>query len=367
MKIEKILNLPESQSSVVTIKGSADKASISDSYEHFVQRTTGVIQRMVDGQNFHVIISQNIDHGESWQLAFVIGHLLASISRLAEGEPKDSDTIIIASGRVDPLTNKVERIEFLQQKIIRAQLALSGLNSTANSICFFIPTDNYRAPLPDTSLVLTPVNELQELSNFLQRLGLSVNSTLTTTESNQVFTGNIIESQSVNKASILAKFIAGSLMLLLALWFILIPNTETLFIETRVGLNGCIETQEITHPFELFESNILPAINLHGLCRMQILLPEHIQSVFLISDANKVLVLEEQKTNLWTIPLPNKQNMSREYLLFLSTSKLDKADQQSLTDYLSGLESPSISPDIIKSWSKKQNISAFFLTQRLIH
>ncbi|WPZ32199.1 hypothetical protein T8K17_13205 [Thalassobaculum sp. OXR-137] len=97
--------------SVVCLRGTATALAISDDYDAFVRRPTGVVERDVGHRVFRVDVDRPIDDGRSWQLGLYIAHRLKAAGRLAEDD-EPAAGIVWATGTVsaDLAIGPVERV-----------------------------------------------------------------------------------------------------------------------------------------------------------------------------------------------------------------------------------------------------------------
>lgn len=99
--IERIAPLGLRKSRVFTWRGLAPLPAISASYDAFVRKRVARILPSGDASPFRIDLSQEIDTGDSWQLAVLAAHALHRAERLAGRESDDADTWLFATGTVD--------------------------------------------------------------------------------------------------------------------------------------------------------------------------------------------------------------------------------------------------------------------------
>ncbi|WP_395714230.1 hypothetical protein [Reyranella sp.] len=99
--IERIAPLGLRKSRVFTWRGLAPLPAISASYDEFVRKRVTRILPSGDTGPFRIDLSQEIDTGDSWQLAVLAAHALHRAERLAGRESDDADTWLFATGTVD--------------------------------------------------------------------------------------------------------------------------------------------------------------------------------------------------------------------------------------------------------------------------
>jgi hypothetical protein len=93
-------------SSIVSVNGTSTIANISTAYHHFVKKGAGIIQQDFGACSYRVNISDRIDHGNSWQLAFYLAHAVEQQGVLGDGEVVLGDYVICATGEVNTVVEK---------------------------------------------------------------------------------------------------------------------------------------------------------------------------------------------------------------------------------------------------------------------
>ncbi|WP_395342757.1 hypothetical protein PN836_001755 [Ningiella sp. W23] len=173
----------QSLPSLVTIAGGSKVASITASYRQFVAKDTSPLPDYFDDDSYHMVISQDIHHGESWQLACSTAHLLHQQSCLGDANVMQGDTIIIASGTIDAASHFAKGIganfsarrayggvgvvTHLAQKCLRAQAQVRQWQQMHCDVIVLVPEANYRQPLPDIAFPLMPVASMQDVKRCL--------------------------------------------------------------------------------------------------------------------------------------------------------------------------------------------------------
>ncbi|GEM_PF-4247766 len=364
--------LDEREPSSVVLSKTSKKSRIAGDYHDFVQKSSGIINRVFQDDiaarpQYRLTLSDEIDLGESWHLAIFIAHLLFSNSRLATGDVSQGDEIILATGEIDVSTNKVRHIHHLAQKCFRARHQITQLYSASHLASFFVPASNYRQPLPDVDMVLTPINDISELFSFFSRLGIgsenlvSTNQTLTSTPRNE----GGIEIIGVKKSWVSKKVLVIAVCLLaLISVYLLVPN-QTAMIEKRVGLNACIETDETIHEFALHQIIELPDIYMHGLCSLEFTLPHEYKSAFIMAENSQFLALEQTRKNHWFLPAPQDKRQPRAYIIAFTTSTLDEADLHTLRAIASDPDNLAAKKSSVERWASTNNKKIHILRHRL--
>ncbi|MEM0910987.1 MAG: hypothetical protein AAGJ37_08415 [Pseudomonadota bacterium] len=338
IKIQHLSLLLVEAPSTVVLSNSSKKSKLANDYHDFVQANSGIINRLFSkgasaDRQYRLTLSAEIDHGESWHLAVFIAHLLLAHSRLAEGDVMPGDEIILASGEIDISTLNVRQVSHLAQKCFRASHQISQLFQHSHLSGFFVPGENYRQPLPDIDMVLTPIDHINQLISFFSRIGIGENSELSHQEDTLAVASNPkgIEILAVqdNRHIPLKSLMAAIAIIVLIGWYQLLPD-KTAMIEKRVGLNACIDPDETVHVFDVEHIIDLPPTFMHGLCSLAFSMPEKYKSAFVVSTDDVFLQLGKTKDDTWLLPATRDKSQTRTYLIVFFTSFLDEADIQSL-------------------------------------
>jgi hypothetical protein len=169
-------------SSVMTIDGTSQLAAISSAYQAFVEKPQGVIEDIFGGHAYRLNLSAGIDQGESWQLGVFIAHYLFELGCLADehhektkvAADSNSNIVIIATGKIDTLTFAVRPICALAKKCVRANTSIAQWQVQQKQVCFLVPSENFRQPLPDSAVKLTPIASLSELFSLCTAFDITV-------------------------------------------------------------------------------------------------------------------------------------------------------------------------------------------------
>jgi hypothetical protein len=182
VQVQSILKLPDHDvSSVATIDSTSELAGISSAYQTFVEKPQGIITSVFGGSAYRLNLSNGIDQGDSWQLGVFIAHYLFEFDCLSSTNQSSQainstldDIILIATGRVDTVSGKVLSIDALTKKCLTANKQISQWQAQGKDICFFVPSLNFRQPVPDSATELTAIGSLQDLHYFCKNLNLPV-------------------------------------------------------------------------------------------------------------------------------------------------------------------------------------------------
>ena len=123
--------------SVVCLDGKAIALPISDDYDAFVRRPTGVIEALTGHPAYRVDISQPIGCGYSWQLGILAAHVLAARGRLAGGQDAPGAAFWL-TGEVDHHLS-IGAVDDVGLKLMRATSAFKALIAAGQSVTVVVP------------------------------------------------------------------------------------------------------------------------------------------------------------------------------------------------------------------------------------
>ncbi|MBT5264964.1 MAG: hypothetical protein HOL85_09040 [Rhodospirillaceae bacterium] len=126
--------------SVICLNGTTQALPISQAYEAFVRRPTGVVERAVGHPAFRTDVSHPIDDGGSWQLALYLAHILARDGRLAEREGP-AETMLWVTGTVDS-DLAVGAVDHVSSKLQRSREDFAAQLSNGQSVLVVVPEGN---------------------------------------------------------------------------------------------------------------------------------------------------------------------------------------------------------------------------------
>lgn len=334
-----------------------------------MQVNSGIVNAIFGVNQYRLTLSEEIDFGESWQLGVLIAHLLFEHSRLAMGEVKQGDEIIIASGEIDISTHKVVQINHLAQKCFRASYQLSQLYPNNHLSCFFVPGENYRQPLPDVSMVLTPIDDVNQIIAFFTQMGIG-DQGMSQDAVISPSTQDGIEIIALQKHPIrmnkpVMSIMAVALTVALIAVFLITPFQRTAMYEKRVGLNACIDSDITVHEFDVVETTSLPTVFMHGLCSLEFSVPAKYKSAFVIADDGIFLQLTRTHHKKWLLPTPQDRNHARRYLIVFTTLTIDGADSQSLLQIAENASELTTLKAAVNTWAATNNAEIYILNHHL--
>lgn len=150
--------------SVVCLEGTFKALPISNDYDAFVRRPTGIIETLTGHCAYRLDVSSPIDQGKSWQLGFAIAHLV----QLTAG--KKSKEIIFTSGEIAP-DFTIHPVAFMDTKWQKALPELTKASDLGFSIKIVLHEANaaeIRSDIPEQFQIIEP----KSLTEAAKALGL---------------------------------------------------------------------------------------------------------------------------------------------------------------------------------------------------
>jgi hypothetical protein len=129
-------------SSIVSINGTSTTASISNAYHNFVKNGAGIIQQDFGACSYRINISQRIDQGNSWQLAFYLAHAAQKRKILGNGQVNPGDQVICATGEVNTTSRDIHRVEDVNLKQSLANKQIQQWRKMDVKTSFLVPKQN---------------------------------------------------------------------------------------------------------------------------------------------------------------------------------------------------------------------------------
>ena len=175
VEVERLLEEQIDRSLICVGASTLHNPRLDKAYTDFVRAGTGVIERLFGHASFRLEVSQEIDHGSSWQLGAFIAHALHRAKRLAE-KGEEADTIVWATGEVrydlsvGPVGHIAEKMRLSLQYLVT--LAKSG-----RRVLVVLPVNNVRdsqqwaSTLAEAGVEVHAVGRVQDL---IKPLGLTI-------------------------------------------------------------------------------------------------------------------------------------------------------------------------------------------------
>ncbi|WP_339721983.1 hypothetical protein [uncultured Paraglaciecola sp.] len=362
----------EDISSVVSVNGTSTTANISSSYHNFVKKGVGIIQQMFGACSYRVDISARIDQGNSWQVAMYLAHLAQSKGLLGNGEVKQGDKVICATGEVNTSNLQVLAVSEVALKFKLAQPQLQHWKASGAEVQFLLPQAN-QSDLQHNSFTLI-VNNLEQAATALP------------SSSPQHSAANIKHNKlaSVNFRYIIA--ITATILALLMFFgvreFTSTTNTQQQTVTTKdvISQEDPSKTIQLLAQLKQDKSCAQTAIKnvylsnqtfselaLSQLCKLHLKIPKSQLQVLLIAqDAYTVLPLIRSPQG-WQIPLPKNRLSNRHYYLVTLSQTLNEEKVERLRIYREAMSKPDmLSESALTQWLQTQDVDFVIYTHKLV-
>ncbi|MBF7073064.1 hypothetical protein ISG33_06590 [Glaciecola sp. MH2013] len=408
--VQSVVDLQDaSLQSVLTINGSPDLVNVSAAYHGFIEKNTGIIKRHFGGAAYRTNLASNIEQGSSWQLGIFTAHWIKSIESetaysLGDGNVEAGDFVFCLTGQVNTSSGKVESISGLAEKITSANPHVSAWARKGALVSFFYPEDNALSHFPELLCKAHSLKHIDDLHTHFAHF-LPTNSM-----QGEVSTYYEMEGEASDRASNLAHEISANaandykrdtsifksipegklkqvLILMLTVLFAAVSaaiylsfskteHNDTMnlnlsyFITSKNGgkcdANSLLIKKDIKQQFV----SKLPAQFISELCSIDLVTNVDLPQIWMITDTKTVMELssfESSGQQMWRINLPRMQTENRQFILLVTSQKLDLSDLASLTDYLSGLPvEEKASVETLAEFFTRTHINPRYLTQTLM-
>ncbi|WP_412973150.1 hypothetical protein [Glaciecola sp. MF2-115] len=331
---------------------------------------------------------------------------ITSTISLGQGQPLPGDVVLIATGQINTSSGAIEAVTHLPEKCITASAQIRLWMKKGILVEFFVPASSevnsgvskankaqMLKLLPDLDCAIYPVIDTQQLKEHLLQLLPVQNSERGQNkemplESIDALTAPLEthKSHADDKSQIVillekTKRHKNLIIVLLALiftWFMLerfvltgTSNEQMRFISTIKSGQHCDAnaSSQVIRVGDQYVTRV-PSVSLASSCSMTLITHEKTPQVWLVADTKTLIELsaiEINKERHWTIPLPQKQFVNREYLLIVTEHYLDLADLAAFKSYLSRLEStqkPSV--ELVAAFFTQIDVNPQYVSQQLL-
>lgn len=181
-RIMRIMAADHYRVSSVGIRIKTRQAQISQAYHEFVSFDSGVIARHTQTDRYRLDIAEEIDEGNSWNLAVFLAHRLAHLQKLAtvvEGDPSDLadvSSLIWATGEVDS-DQKVHAVPEVHRKLVMSEALFKAAAQQGCPMTIL---------LPDDAISDVVRNHLEQLTASFPKLTVRPLSTVSFDESSEI-------------------------------------------------------------------------------------------------------------------------------------------------------------------------------------
>jgi hypothetical protein len=367
--------------SIVSINGTSTTANISSAYHNFVRKGAGIIEQDFAKCSYRVNVSERIDHGNSWQLAFYLAHSANAQGFLGDGKVKVGDQVICATGEINTSNRSVQQVDQVALKQSLAAEQIQQWQLMGNDVCFLIPQDNQQDIALDLALKISAVSNLEQALSYLPILAASIGTAQPIAKAGD----SIKLSGLLSLARLKIQHFSSKTLL----WFTLILsawllawmqftsftgadadniNAQQPSAIQQPSLSDQSQSQDNQQSTELTTNRLTGismaqvsmkayfakyldcqdetieqsvsksrdgflASKLVNLCLLTLDAPASIQSVLLVAVDSRAIRLLSRQDKHWQIPLPKKQSTDRDYYLILMAHSSPQL-VQSLQNYL---------------------------------
>ena len=128
--------------SVLCIEGSFEALPVSGSYDQFVRRPTGVIEKLLGEGSYRTDLDGPVTQGDSWQLGILLAHILDTAGRfLDSSETHPVGETIWASGEVSPSLD-IRPVDHIRQKLGESLPQLKELHDGGEAVTVLLHPSN---------------------------------------------------------------------------------------------------------------------------------------------------------------------------------------------------------------------------------
>jgi hypothetical protein len=182
--------------STICINKTTTQARIGPSYNDFVKQPTGVIHRLFAKRPFPVYrldVSDQIEAGESWQLAVFVAHALHAVGDRLDVNCGTDSSILWATGAVNPVDYSIGKVNHVSEKLEKSRELLESAKKTGRRIYIFMPADNLGEIQPDVmewldrcGVTLTPVKSINDVLLSIDLPAIQLPSAKTVSQTVQI-------------------------------------------------------------------------------------------------------------------------------------------------------------------------------------
>ena len=128
--------------SVICIGGSFEALPVSGSYDQFVRRPTGVIEKLLGEGSYRTDLDGPVTQGDSWQLGILLAHMLEKSGGLVDSHcAPHGNGVIWASGEVSPAMD-IRPVDHMRQKFSESRVQLQALHDNGETVTVLLHPSN---------------------------------------------------------------------------------------------------------------------------------------------------------------------------------------------------------------------------------
>ena len=129
--------------SVICVAGSFEALPVSGSYDQFVRRPTGVIEKLLGEGSYRTDLDGPVTQGDSWQFGILLAHMLEKSGGLIQSrDAPTANGVIWASGEVSPAMD-IRPIDHMRQKFNESRVQLQALHNNGETVTVVLHPSNH--------------------------------------------------------------------------------------------------------------------------------------------------------------------------------------------------------------------------------
>ena len=127
---------------MICIAGRFEALPVSGSYDQFVRRPTGVIEKLLGEGSYRTDLDGPVTQGDSWQFGILLAHMLEKSGSLANTRSAShGNGVIWASGEVSPELD-IRPIDYMRQKFSESRAQLQALHDNGETVTVLLHPSN---------------------------------------------------------------------------------------------------------------------------------------------------------------------------------------------------------------------------------
>ena len=127
---------------MICIVGSFEALPVSGSYDQFVRRPTGVIEKLLGEGSYRTDLDGPVTQGDSWQLGILLAHMLEKSGGLVDKHcALHGNGVIWASGEVSPAMD-IRPVDHMRQKFSESRVQLQALHDNGETVTVLLHPSN---------------------------------------------------------------------------------------------------------------------------------------------------------------------------------------------------------------------------------
>ena len=127
---------------MICIVGSFEALPVSGSYDQFVRRPTGVIEKLLGEGSYRTDLDGPVTQGDSWQLGILLAHMLEKSDGLLDSScAPHGNGVIWASGEVSPAM-EIRPVDHMRQKFSESRVQLQALHNNGETVTVLLHPSN---------------------------------------------------------------------------------------------------------------------------------------------------------------------------------------------------------------------------------